>query len=193
MDEANRALLFLKATLASVAAFPVTVLLHELGHYGAAVAMGFREPRLRAFVTEYVQGDYPEPQRVFVSAAGLLVTTLLTVGVGSIAARKPSIPLLAVTLAAPARAAAWVPILVLVAQGKATIAGGDEVRLAQLTRLPLAGFIGFGFVLIGFALTATIVALRLRPVRERAPILIGLFVGFFLGWIGFAFLGPRWL
>lgn len=172
---------------------PIGVLAHELGHFGAAVALGFREPRLHAFSTEYLPGGYPESARLIVTAAGFLMTAILTVGAAALAFRRPRSFLLALCLAAPARALVWVPIGILVAQGRATIAGGDEVNLARLMHVPLGLVIGYGLGLMGFAVLATLVALRRRDAAERSPVLLGLFLGLCLGWLAYGIAGPRLL
>lgn len=191
MAAANRVFAFFDAVALAVVAVPVTVLLHELGHFGAAVALGFKEPRLHPFYTEYTQGDYSDSHRLVVTAAGFLVTTLLTVGAGTIALRRPRTFLLALCLAAPIRGLVWVPILILVSQGRATIGGGDEVKLARLTGMPLGAVIGFGFFLVLFAIGATVAGLRRREAAERSHTLLGLFLGLIIGWIAYGAIAPR--
>jgi hypothetical protein len=193
LARANRGLLFLSAASSAAVAVPVTILLHELGHFGAARSLGFRDVRLHAFTTEYTSANYPETHRFYVAVAGLAVTVLLTVVAGTVALRWPRPPLLAICLAAPARGLVWIPILVFVAMGRATVDGGDEVRLARLTRLPLEGFVAFSLLLGLYALGATLLALRQRPKPERAPILLGLFVGLVVGWLAYSTIVPRLL
>lgn len=193
MAPANRGLAFLGGVASAAIAVPVTVLLHELGHFLAARWLGFREVRLGAFATEYTAGDYPEMHRFYVAIAGLAVTVLLAVAAGTVALKRPRTFFLAVCLAAPARALVWIPILVLVAMGRATVDGGDEVRLARLTRLPLEGFVALSLLLGVYAVGATVMALRQRPKPERSPILLGLFVGLAVGWVAYSALAPRLL
>ena len=191
MAHANRGLLFLHAAASAAVAVPLTVLLHELGHFIVARSLGFRDVRLHAFATEYTAGNYPETHRFYVAVAGLAVTVILTVLAGTLALRSPRPFSLAICLAAPVRGLVWLPILLLVATGRATVEGGDEMRLARLTRLPLEGFIAFSLLLGLYALGATVVALRQRPRPERLPISLGLFVGMATGWMAYAAIASR--
>jgi hypothetical protein len=167
--------------LAALLAVPATVLLHELAHFAAAIALGFHDPRFHPMGIDFVAGDYPTGHRVAVTAAGFLTTAILTLTAAGVALRRPGPIPVAVCLAAPLRALAWLPIAGAILRGEAGIVGGDEANLARLTGLPLALFVGIALSLTLLSWLATALALKkLNRTQAILSLLPGLLLGAYL-------------
>ncbi|MGH7461228.1 MAG: hypothetical protein ACREMA_09400 [Longimicrobiales bacterium] len=181
--------------------FAVAVLLHELGHFFAFLALGFEGIDLRYASVEWSGGQvfwnfiqsgntvaasaFAEPWQVAVATgAGPAMTylavvacVLLTRGLG------PSALILAVGLSSPLRSLAVAPILGRTLSGQELTAGLDETRLAALTNTSVAFMLALA---VTFLVAAWWLLVRAVPPDQRrqqlAPVLGGIVVG-----------GPVWL
>ena len=185
--------------LASVAggaiAFPVAVLVHELGHFGAFAAFGFPDPVLRYASTSWSgsgefgrlmrTGDVEaaatlvQPWQVAVGLATGVVVSYLTVIACVLAVRRfgpgPLSVVLGVGLVTPLRWLGAIPILVSKLRGRLqSTSNTDEGWLAALTGIPetLLLLLGLTCLLLGFWFLVTAIP-RGRRVRVVVPTLVG--------------------
>ena len=185
--------------LASVAggaiAFPVAVLVHELGHFGAFAAFGFPDPVLRYASTSWSgsgefgrlmrTGDLEaaaalvQPWQVAVGVAAGVVVSYLTVIACVLVVRRfgpgPLSVVLGVGLVTPLRWLGAIPILVSKLRGRLqSTSNTDEGWLAALTGIPetLLLLLGLTCLLLGFWFLVTAIP-RGRRVRVVVPTLVG--------------------
>ncbi len=188
-------------------AFPIAVLVHELGHFGAYVAFGFPDPVLRhasagwsgsgEFTRLMRAGDVEaaaaiaEPWQVAVSSAAGPMVTYLTVIACVLAVRRfgpgpLSLPL-AVGLVAPLRWLIAIPILALKLTGERRLSNVDEGSLAMVSGIPesLLLLLGLACLLLGYWFLVRTTP-RGKRVRTLAPTLAGVVLGgaLWVQWLG---------
>ena len=188
-------------------AFPIAVLLHELGHYGADVALGLPDPVLRyssaswsgsgEFTRLFRAGDLEaaaaiaEPWQVAVSAAAGPIVSYIAIIACVLAVRRfgpgPLSLVFAIGLVTPFRWTWVFPVLYLRLRGAEVKWGPDEVVAGVLTGVPqfLLILLGLASLVLGYWLLVTAVP-RGRRVRTLVPTLAGAVVGGVLWvlWIG---------
>ena len=189
-------------------AFPIAVLLHELGHYGADAAAGLPEPVLHfssagwtgsgEFKRLWRMGDLEgataiaEPWQVAVgAAAGPLVSYLVMIAC-VLAVRRfgpgPFSLVLGVGLVTPLRWLIAIPILALKLTGERRSSNVDEGWVAELTGIPESLLLipGLACLVLGYWLLAKAIP-RDRRVRVLVPTLGGVVLG---GLVWVQWLGP---
>jgi len=194
---------------ASVIAVPLSVLLHELGHFLAYWIFGFQGVALHyASSTHTVEktlwqliysGNLEAAAALLplwkvglATTAGILTSYVVTIGCCVFAARKSPHPLvIALGIFSPVRFLSGIPTIVWILQGKRITAGTDEAHLAVLTGIPLL-LLNFAGLLV--LVLAWIWLLRRIPKDHRwisvGSLVLGLAFGIFLY---FGVLGPRLL
>ena len=193
---------------ASIIAVPLGVLLHELGHFLAYRAFGFQGVALhytsathfveRTFWQLVYRGDsgaaaalLPPWKVGLATAAGILITCLVTFVCCVFAAKNPHPLAIALGFFAPVRFLSGLPTIPLVLSGKPVRAGTDEAHLAVLTGIPLLLLIFAGLLVL---VLAWIWLVRSIPKDQRwislGSMVSGLALGiFFYFWL----IGPRLL
>ena len=189
-------------------AFPIAVLLHELGHFGAYAGLGFPDPVLRfssanwsgagEFTRLFRAGDVEaaaaiaEPwQAAIGAAAGPIVSYLIIIACVLAVRRSGPGPLsfvFAVGLVTPFRWTWPLPILFLKLRGNRVSWGPDEMMVSALTGIPQSIFIllGLASLVLGYWFIVTAMP-RGRRVRTIAPTLVGAVLG---GVVWVLWLGP---
>lgn len=189
-------------------AFPIAVLLHELGHFGADVVFGFPDPDLgfasaswsgsREFSRLWRAGEMEaaaaiaEPWQVAVSAAaGPLVSYLILLAC-ILAVRRfgpgPLSLVFAIGFVTPFRWTWPLPVLFLMLRGTRVTWGPDEIAAAALTGIPqwLVILLGLASLVLGYWFLVTAIP-RGRRLRTVVSTLVGAVLGG-VGWV--AWLGP---
>jgi hypothetical protein len=194
---------------ASVIAVPLGVLLHELGHFVAYWAFGFQGVALhyssathsveRTFWQLVYRGNagaaaslLPAWKVGLATAAGILVTCVVTFVCCAFAARKSPHPLVvALGIFAPVRFLSGLPTIPVVLAGKPVRAGTDEAHLAALTGIPLLLLIFAGLLVL---VLAWVWLVRRIPKEHRWTSIASLVSGLALGiFVYFSLIGPRLL
>jgi len=194
---------------ASVIAVPLGVLLHELGHFLTYWVLGFQGVALhytssthtveRTFWQLVYRGDFPAAASVLPlwkaglgTAAGILITCLVTFICCVLAARKNPPPLaIALGIFAPVRFLSGLPIVLAALANKPVRASTDEVHLALLTGIPVRLPVIAGLLVL---LGAWIWLVRRIPKDHRWISLASLVSGLALGiFVYFWLVGPRLL
>ena len=176
-------------------AFPVAVLVHELGHFGAFAAFGFPDPVLRfsstswsgsgEFARHIRAGDVEaaaalvQPWQVAVGVAAGVIVTYLTLIACVLAVRRfgpgPLSLVLGVGLVTPLRWLGAIPILASKLRGTLQVPSNtDEGWLAALTGIPesLLLLLGLTCLLLGYWFLVTALP-RGRRMRVVFPTLVG--------------------
>ena len=174
-------------------AFPIAVLLHELGHFGAYAAFGFPDPVLsyssagwadEQFDALMEAGDLEaaaaiaEPWQEAVGAAAGPMVSYLIIMACVLAVRRfgpgPLSLVFAVGLVTPFRWTWPIPILFLMLRGARVTGGPDEIAVATLTGIPLSLFIllSLASLVLGYWFIVTAIP-RGRRVRAIVPPLVG--------------------
>ena len=193
---------------ASVIAVPLGVLLHELGHLLAYLAFGFQGAALHfssathalenTLWQQIYRGNLAAAASMIplwkvgvATAAGILVTCVVTVVCCVFAARKDAHPLVvALGIFAPLRFLSGISTIPVALSGRPVRAGTDEAHLAVLTGIPLILLIFAGLL---FLVLAWIWMVRTIPEDHRWVSLGGLVSGLALGvFLYFSVIGP-WL
>ena len=191
---------------ASVIAVPLGVLLHELGHFLAYRAFGFQGVVLHfSSATHTVENTLwqqiyrgnlaaaasliPLWKVGLATAAGILVTIVVTVVCCVFAARKDAHPLaIALGIFAPLRFLSGISTIPVALSGRPVRAGTDEAHLAVLTGIPLIVLVFAGLL---FLVLAWIWMVRAIPKDHRWVSLGSLVAGLALGiLLYFRVLGP---
>ena len=191
---------------ASVIAVPLGVLLHELGHFLAYRAFGFQGVVLHfSSATHTVENTLwqqiyrgnlaaaasliPLWKVGLATAAGILVTIVVTVVCCVFAARKDVHPLaIALGIFAPLRFLSGISTIPVALSGRPVRAGSDEAHLAVLTGIPLIVLVFAGLL---FLVLAWIWMVRAIPKDHRWVSLGSLVAGLALGiFLYFRVLGP---
>ena len=189
-------------------AAPLSIILHELGHFGAYVAFGFPDPVLGfssaswsgagEFARLFRAGDVEaaaaivEPwQEAVGAAAGPIVSYLIIIACVLAVRRSGPGPLslvFAVGLVTPFRWTWPIPILFLKLRGARVSWGPDEMIVSALTGIPQWLFILLGLMslVLGYWFIVTAVP-RGRRVRTVVPTLVGAVLG---GVVWVLWLGP---
>lgn len=188
-------------------AFPVAVLLHELGHFGAYAACGLPDPVLRyssanwsgseEFTRLFRAGDLEaanaiaEQWQMAVGAAGGPIVSYLTIIACVLAVRRfgpGALSLvLGIGLVTPFRWTWPFPILYLRLRGTEVTWGPDEVVVGVLTGVPQFLFILLGLASFVFGYWFIVTAVpRGRRVRTIVPTLVGAVLGgvVWVSWVG---------
>ncbi len=186
---------WLAAVTGGAIAFPIAVLVHELGHLGAFAAFGFPDPVLRfsstswsgsgEFARHIRAGDVEaaaalvQPWQVAVGVAAGVIVTYLTVIACVLAVRRfgpgPLSLVLGVGLVAPLRWLGATPIFASKLRGKLQAPSNtDEGWLAALTGIPetLLLLLGLTCLLLGYWFLVTAIP-RGRRIRVVVPTLVG--------------------
>ncbi len=195
------------AVAGGVIGFPIAVLLHELGHFGAFAAFGFPDPVLsygsadwdnEQFDALMEAGDVdaawaiaqPWQEAVGV-AAGPIVSYLLMIACVPAVRRFGPGPLslvFAIGLVTPFRWSWPIPILYLMARGARISGGPDEIEVAALTGIPQWPLILLALASLVLGYWFIVAAL---PRGKRLRSLVPTFVGSVLGGVLWAlWLGP---
>jgi len=176
-------------------AFPIAVLVHELGHFAAFVAFRFPDPVLRYGSASWSgSGEFGrlvragnveaaaaivQPWQVAVGVAAGVIVTYLTVIACVLAVRRfgpgPLSVVLGVGLVTPLRWLGAIPILVSKLRGRLPFASNtDEGWLAALTGIPetLLLLLGLTCLLLGYWFLVTAIP-RGRRIRIVVPTLVG--------------------
>lgn len=173
---------------------PLTILLHELGHLLAAIALGFPDPALH--FSSISHGDVsgrPSWQLGVVGLAGPLVTALLVLTGSTLLLRRPRSPFgYALAVAAASRFFVGVPYtisnLIAVSSGRRLDPPAfDEYKAG--TALGWSGNLTLGTTAAIAILVLLLVAFRL-PRSERKAGWLGLLAGTIGGWIAWFSLAP---
>ena len=197
---------WIAAAVAGAIAFPVAAVLHELGHYVAARALGFPDVVLRfssvrwAGFGEFVElmragnqeaaMEFAQPWQVAVVAGAGVVVTYLTV-IGCVFAVRRFGPLslaIGVGLVAPVRFVVAVPYFFYVLLGKSPSPHTDESLVALATGIPVSILYlpGLACLLLGYWFLV-----RAIPRGEKVRILVPTSVGLVSGGLLWAlWLGP---
>jgi len=194
---------------AAVIAVPLGVLLHESGHFLVYSAFGFQGAALhyssathtveRTFWQLVYRGDVnaaasllPLWKAGLGTAAGILITYLVTFVCCVFAARKSPHPLaIALGIFAPVRFLSGLPIIPMALAGKPVRAGTDEAHLAALTGVPVLLLIVAGLLVL---VLAWIWLVRSIPKDHRWMSLGSLVFGLALGiFVYFWLIGPQLL
>ena len=182
-------------------AFPIAVLLHELGHFAAYTAFGFPDVVLRfasvgwkgsgKFISLIRAGDVEgataiaQPWQVAVGAAVGPIVTCLTVIACVLAVRRlgPLSLILGVGLVAPLRWLVAIPLLAQKLRGERRNSNVDEGWIAEVTGIPesLLVVLGLACLLLGYWFLVTAIP-RDQRVRTVVPTLVGVALG-----------GPLWV
>ena len=190
---------------ASVIAVPLGVLLHELGHLLAYLALGFQGVVLHYSSATYAlektlwqqiyRGDLAAAASMIplwklgvATASGILVTCVVTV-VCCVFARKDPHPLVvALGIFAPLRFLSGISTIPVSLSGRPVRAGTDEAHLAALTGIPLIVLVFAGLLIL---VLAWIWMVRVIPKDHRWVSLVGLASGLTLGvFFYFRVIGP---
>ena len=185
--------------LASVAggaiAFPIAVLVHELGHFGAFAAFGFPDPVLRYSSTSWSgSGEFDrliragdveaatalvQPWQMAVGVAAGVMVTYLTIIACVFAVRRfgpgPLSLVLGVGLVTPLRWLGAIPIFVSRLRGRLqSTSNTDEGWLAALTGIPetLLLLLGLTCLVLGYWFLVTAIP-RGRRMHVVVPTLVG--------------------
>ena len=193
---------------ASIIAVPLGVLLHELGHFLAYLAFGFQGVALhynaathsleKTLWQQIYRGNLAGAASIIplwkvgvATAAGILVTCVITFVCCLLAARKNPHPLvIALGIFAPFRFLAGIATLRVWLSGQSLRAGTDEAHLAALTGIPLVLLIFAGLL---FLALAWIWLVRSIPKDHRAVSLGSLVVGLALGIVLYFWCIGGWL
>ena len=189
-------------------AAPLSIILHELGHFGAFAGFGFPDPVLRfssaswagsgEFRALFRAGDMEaaaalaEPWQVTVGSAAGPIVSYLTAIACVLAVRRfgpgPLSLVLGLGLAAPLQGVAAFPVLATNLFGEGFTGNQDEVWVAWLAGIPssLAVLPGLACLVLGYWFLVKAIP-RDRRVRVLVPTLVGMVLGGFL-WI--LWLGP---
>lgn len=187
-------------------AFPIAVILHELGHFGAYVAFGFPDPVLRYGSASWSgSGDFKaliragdtaaaaalaEPWQVAVGAAAGPLVSYLTVIACVLAVRRfgpgPLSVVLGVGLVSPLRWVIAIPILALKLTGERRTSNVDEGSVAMLTGIPESLLLLFGLACLVLGYWFLVKAI---PRGQKARVLVPTSAGLVLGGI----LWTQWL
>lgn len=173
---------------------PLTILLHELGHLLAAIALGFPDPALHfSWVSHGDVSGRPSWQLGVVGLAGPVVTALLVFAGATLLLRRRQMPFgYALAVAAASRFAVGVPYtissLIAVMSGRRLNPPAfDEYKAGEalgwsgdLTLSTTAVVVFFVLFLVGFRL----------PPGERAVGWFGLLAGTIAGWAAWFSLAP---
>ena len=160
-----RTAVFLEWSLAGLAVPPLAILPHELGHYLVLLAMDVPNPAMhhatvswdsREFWEAFRREDYVTAADIapiwgvaLSSAAGPLVSYAMVAGCCYGCVRwHPYAVLVAVGYACPLRLFVGVRHGVLVLLGGDPPANYDELRVAELTGIPVQVLVGFGVAVI---------------------------------------------
>ena len=190
-----------------VIAFPIAVVPHELGHYGAYIAFGFPDPVLRCcsaswsgageFTRLFRAGDIEaaaaiaEPwQEAVAAAAGPIVSYLMLI-ICVLAVRRfgpgPLSLVFAVGLVTPFRWTWAFPILYLMLRGARVSWGPDEMIVSALTGIPQSLMILLALVslVLGYWFLVSAIP-RGQRVRTVVPTLVGSVLGgvLWVSWLG---------
>ena len=189
-------------------AFPIAVLLHELGHFGAYVAFGFPDPSLSfssagwagagEFARLFRAGDIEAaaaivaPWQEAVSAAAGPIVSYLTIIVCIVLMRRfgpgPLCLVFAIGLVTPFRWTWSLPILFLMLRGARVSWGPDEMIVSALTGFPQSLMILLALASLVFGYWFVVTAIpRGQRVGIAVPTLVGAVLGGFLWVLG---LGP---
>lgn len=189
-------------------AFPIAVLLHELGHFGAYVAFGFPEPVLgfasadwsgaSEFARLFRAGDVEaataivEPWKEAVAAAAGPIVSYLVITACILSVRRfgpGTLSLVfAVGLVTPLRWTWPIPILFLMLSGARVSWGPDEMIVAALTGIPQSLFILLALVSLVLGYWFLVAAIpRGQRLRTVVPTSVGAIMGGVL-WV--LWLGP---
>jgi hypothetical protein len=193
---------------ASVIAVPLGVLLHESGHFMAYLAFDFQGVVLHfssathtletTLWQQIYRGNLAAAASMIplwkvgvATAAGILVTCVVTVVCCVFAARKNGQPLVvALGIFAPLRFLSGIATIPLALSGRPVRAGTDEAHLAVLTGIPLILLVFAGLL---FLVLAWIWLVRTIPKDYRRVSLGSLVSGLALGvFLYFRLVGP-WL
>ena len=193
---------------ASVIAVPLGVLLHELGHFLAYLAFGFQGVVLHfssathtlenTLWQQIYRGNLAAAASMIplwkvglATAAGILVTCVVTVVCCVFASRKDAHPLvIALGIFAPLRFLSGISTIPVALSGRPVRAGTDEAHLAVLTGIPLILLVFAGLL---FLVLAWIWMVRAIPKDHRWVSLGSLVSGLALGiFLYFRLVGP-WL
>ena len=200
--------MWLAGVAGGVVAFPIAVLLHELGHFVAFAAFGFPDPVLGSysvswsgseeFTTHFRAGNLEaataiaQPWQVAVAAgAGTIVSYLVLIAC-VLAVRRfgpgPLAVVFAVGLVTPFRWTWPFPVLFLMVRGTRIDWGPDEIAVAAITGIPQSLFILLALVslALGYWFLTTAVP-RGQRVRTFIPTSVGAVLGGVL-WV--LWLGP---
>ena len=188
-------------------AFPIAVLLHELGHFGAYAASGLPDPVLHyssaswsgaaEFTRLFRAGDLEaataiaEPWQEAVGSAGGPIASYLTIIACVLAIRRfgpgPLSVVLGIGLVTPFHWTWTIPILYLRLRGAEVTWGPDEVVVGVLTGVPQFLFIliGLASAVLGYWFIVTAVP-RGQRVRAIVPTLVGGVMGgvLWVSWVG---------
>lgn len=199
---------WLAGGVGGVVAAPLSIVLHELGHFGAYAAFGFPDPVLRyasaswadsgEWATLFRAGDMAaaaalaEPWKVAVGAAAGPVVSYLTAIVCVFAVRRtgpgPLSLVLRLGLSAPGQGLGALMVLAINLFGGGFIGNQDEAWVASIAGISssLTALPGVVCVVLApwFLVTAIPRGLRVRVV---VPVAGGMALGLF-GWLGW--LGP---
>ena len=184
---------------ASVIAVPLGVLLHELGHFLSYLAFGFQGVTLHyssathalenTLWQQIYRGNLAAAASMIplwklgvATAAGILVTCVVTVVCCVLAVRKDAHPLVvALGVFAPLRFLSGISTIPVALSGRPVRAGTDEAHLAVLTGLPLILLVVAGLL---FLVMAWIWMVRAIPKDHRwvslGCLVSGLALGLFL-------------
>jgi len=166
---------------------PLSILLHELGHWSAAVWLGFPDPVLH--YSSISHGDiasWPPWAQGVVGLAGPTVTVIITLFACSwLGRRRDARWAFALSVSAASRFAVGVPYtavnaVVLLMGGRLRPPAFDEHKAA--TALGWSGDAGLAFTSLLLVATLTWVAVKL-PRGERTAAWAGLVGGTALGWV----------
>ena len=195
------------AVAGTAIAFPIAVLLHELGHFGANVALGLPDPVLRyasaswSGSSEFRQlwraGDVEaaaaiaEPWQVAVSAAAGPLVSYAVLLACVLAVRRfgpgPLSLVFAIGFVTPFRWTWSLPVLYLILRGQRVTWGPDEISAAALTGIPQwpVILIGLASLVLGYWFIVTAIP-RGRRLRTVVPTLVGAALGsvIWILWLG---------
>ena len=196
------------AVAGGVIAFPIAVLLHELGHYGANVALGLPDPVLRyasasgsgsgEFSRFWRAGDLEaaaaiaEPWQVAISAAAGPLVSYVILLTCVLAVRRfgpgPLCLVFAIGFVTPFRWTWPFPVLFLVLRGTRVTWGPDEIAVGAITGIPQWVFIllGLASFVLGYWFMVTAIP-RGRRLRTVLATLVGAVLG---GVVWVPWLGP---
>lgn len=175
-------------------AFPIGVLLHELGHFGGFAAFGFRDPVLHfasagwadggQFDSLFRAGDVEAaaaiapPWQVAVAIAAGPIVSYLTVFACILALRRsgpgPLSLVLGVGLTTPFHWTWSFAILFLILRGDRVTWGPDEIQVAAITGIPqfLVILLALASALLAYWFVVTAIP-RGQRVRTIVPTLVG--------------------
>lgn len=194
------------AVAGGVIAFPIAVLLHELGHFGAFAAFGFPDPVLSFASADWADAQYDAlmeagdveaaaaiaaPWQEAIGAGAGPIVSYLTMIVCVLAVRRfgpgPLGMVYAIGLVTPFRWTWPLPILYLMLGGQRISGGPDEIGVATLMGIPLWPFIvlALASLVLGYWFIVTAVP-RGQRVRTVVPTLVGAVLGgvLWVGWLG---------